>query len=80
MAARKWSDLSPRSRRLIIAVGVAEGVLKTAALIDMTRRPASEIRGPKWVWAPVVMVVNAFGAAPIAYFAFGRRHPRSRSE
>lgn len=73
MAARKWSDLSTRSHRLIIVAAVAEGILKTAALVDMTRRPASQIRGSKWIWAPVVIVVNSFGAAPLAYFAFGRR-------
>ena len=73
MAARKWSDLSKRSRRLLIAAGVAEACLKTAALVDMTRRPAGQIRGSKWIWAPVVVIVNSFGGAPLAYFAFGRR-------
>lgn len=73
MATQKWSDLSPERRRLIIAAGVAEGILKSAALIDIKRRPASEIRGPKWIWASTVTLVNAFGFAPLAYFAFGRR-------
>ena len=73
MAARKWSDLSKRSRGLIIAAAVAEAGLKTAALIDIKRRPASQIRGSKWIWAPAVIVINSFGAAPLAYFAFGRR-------
>jgi hypothetical protein len=73
MAARKWSDLSQRTRRLIVAAGVAEGSLKIAALIDMKRRPASQIRGKKWIWAPVVLAVNSLGAAPLAYFLFGRR-------
>lgn len=73
MAAKKWSDLSKRSQRLIIVAAAAETILKAAALIDLRRRPASQIRGPKWVWAPVVTLVNAFGGAPIAYFAFGRR-------
>ncbi len=81
MAARKWSDLSVRSRRLIIAAAAAEGILKTAALIDIKRRPASQIRGSKWIWAPVVVVVNSFGAAPLAYFVFGRRRqPRSQPD
>jgi hypothetical protein len=81
MAARKqWSDLSKRSRKLLIAGAVAEGVLKAAALVDIRRRPASQIRGPKWVWAAVVVVVNSFGGAPLSYFAFGRRRqPRSPS-
>ncbi|PWU61894.1 hypothetical protein DLE60_03270 [Micromonospora globispora] len=73
MATRKWSDLSPERRRLIIAAGVAEGILKTAALIDIKRRPSREIRGPKWIWASTVTFINAFGVAPLAYFAFGRR-------
>ena len=73
MAARwQWSDLSPRSRRLIIAAATAEAGLKTAALIDI-KRLASQIRGPKWLWAVVVVLVNSFGGAPISYFLFGRR-------
>jgi hypothetical protein len=70
---RKWSDLSERTRKLIIVTAVAESVLKTAALIDIKRRPASQIRGPKWLWAPVVAVVNSAGVVPISYFVFGRR-------
>jgi hypothetical protein len=73
MAARKWSDFSKRSRRLLVAAAIAEGSLKVAALIDIKRRPASQIRGPKWLWALVVVVVNSFGGAPLSYFAFGRR-------
>jgi hypothetical protein len=73
MAARKWSDLSKRNRRLIIAAAVAEASLKTAALIDIKRRPADQIRGSKWLWVPAVVVINSFGGAPLAYFAFGRR-------
>jgi len=74
MANRKWGDLSATTRRWIITGAVAEGVLKVAALVDIARRPASEIRGSKWVWAPTVLLVNSFGGAPLAYFAFGRRH------
>jgi hypothetical protein len=70
---KKWSDLSDRSRKLIIAAAVAEGSLKIAALIDIKRRPASQIRGSKWIWAAVVLLVNSLGGAPISYFVFGRR-------
>jgi hypothetical protein len=72
MAGQKWGDLSPRTRRLIIAAAGVEGVLKVAALVDMKRRPVSEIRGSKRIWGPA-MLVNSAGAIPIAYFAFGRR-------
>lgn len=73
MAGRKWSDLSQRTRRLIIVVGAAETALKAAALIDIKRRPASQIRGSKWIWAPVVAVVNSAGLVPLVYFRYGRR-------
>ena len=71
--SRRWSDLSERNRRLLIVAAAVEGALKAAALADMKRRPASEVRGPKRAWAAGVVAVNSFGAAPIAYFIFGRR-------
>ncbi len=76
MAKRRWSDLSPRSRRLIIVGAVFEGLLKIAALVDLVRRPAEQIRGRKWVWAVAVVLVNSVGAVPLAYFLRGRRPRR----
>jgi len=76
-AKRQWSDLSGRNRRLVAVAAVAEGILKIAALIDLKRRPASQVRGPKWVWATVVTVVGSAGVIPISYFLFGRRQPGS---
>ena len=70
--ARRWSDLSARSRRLIIAVAVAEAGLKAAVLVDLKRRPASQVRGPRRMWA-AAMLVNSAGIIPLSYFAFGRR-------
>jgi hypothetical protein len=78
-ARRKWSDLSGRTRRLLAAAAAAEAVLKLAALVDLKRRPASQVRGPKWAWATVVTVVGSAGVVPISYFLFGRRPPRSPS-
>jgi hypothetical protein len=73
VARTKWKELSPRSRGLILAGGVAEGVLKVVALVDLARRPASEVRGSKLRWALAVTLVNSVGAAPIAYLVHGRR-------
>jgi hypothetical protein len=55
MAAKRkrWNDLTKR-RRLIVAGAVGEGILKVVALIDIKRRPATQIRGPKWLWATVM--------------------------
>jgi hypothetical protein len=73
MPPRQWSDLSENTRRLIIAAGVTDVVLRVAALIDIIRRPASQIRGRKPVWAVAVAIVNSAGLLPISYFVFGRR-------
>jgi hypothetical protein len=81
MAARKqWSDLSQRTRRLLIGAAVAEGILKVAALVDIKRRPASQVRGPKWLWATVVTVVGSAGVVPVSYFVVGRRQPGSQTD
>ena len=71
--AKRWSDLSDRNRRLIIAVATAEAVLKTAVLIDLKRRPASQIRGSKRAWIVAAVLVNSAGLGPLSYFVFGRR-------
>jgi hypothetical protein len=72
-ARRKWDELGPRTRRLIVVAGVIEGALKIAALIDLARRPSSDVRGSKARWAAAVTLINSLGAVPIAYFAWGRR-------
>ncbi len=77
-APQRWNGLSESTRKLIIVVAVAESILKGAALIDLKRRPANQVRGPKWLWAPVIAVVNSAGIVPISYFAFGRRPPPSQ--
>jgi hypothetical protein len=73
MPGRQWSDLSERTRRLLIAAAVADGALRVAALIDLKRRPASQIRGRKRMWAAAVAIINSAGVLPISYFVFGRR-------
>jgi hypothetical protein len=73
MPPQRWSDLSERNRKLIIAAGVVDVSLRIAALIDIKRRPASQIRGRKGLWAAVVAVVNSAGVLPTSYFLFGRR-------
>jgi hypothetical protein len=73
-ATRRWDDLDPLTRRLIVAAGVFDGVLKLAALVDLARRPSGEVRGSKVRWALAVTLINSVGAVPLAYFAWGRRN------
>lgn len=74
-AERKWSDLSQRTRRLLITAAVADATLRVVTLVDIKRRPASQIRGRKWIWATAVTFVSSSGMVPISYFVFGRRRP-----
>ncbi len=69
----KWSDLSKRNQRLLIAAAAVETSLKAAALIDLRRRPASQVRGPKWAWVPALSILNSAGIAPLTYFVWGRK-------
>lgn len=72
-ARRRWSDLSKRTRILLITAAAADGALRVAALIDIQRRPASQIRGRKQVWAAAVALVSSAGVLPVSYFVFGQR-------
>jgi hypothetical protein len=67
---KRWADLSNGQRRLVIAAAAVEASLKIAALVDIQRRPASEIRGTKALWR-AAQAVNLLG--PLSYFAVGRK-------
>jgi hypothetical protein len=68
---KRWNDLSPSQQRAIVAAGVVQLLLATAALLDLRRRPSEQVRGPKGLWAVAAAFLNTVG--PLAYFAFGRR-------
>jgi hypothetical protein len=70
---KKWSDLTTKQKTPFVIRGVIQFALLAAALADIYRRPAEEIRGNKWLWS-LVALVNFMGIGPIAYFAFGRKH------
>jgi hypothetical protein len=67
---KRWGDLSSTQRKAVVLSGVVQLGLLAAALADIYRRPAQEIRGDKRLWA-VVAFVNFVG--PVSYFVFGRR-------
>ena len=53
---------------LLIPVILIQLTLVVFALADLLRR--ENTRGPKWVWALVILFVNMIG--PIIYFLVGR--------
>jgi hypothetical protein len=69
---KRWSDLTRPQRAVIVAAGVFEAVAKVAMLIDLRRRPAEQIRGPKQLWAATALV-NTAGLAQVGYFVVGRK-------
>ncbi len=77
--ARWWSGLSPRARTLLAAGAAVETSLKVAVVVDLRRRPASQVRGPKWLWA-CSMLANSAGVIPICYFAFGRQRNQAAKD
>ena len=67
-----WRERTSRQRlRIILQAGIQLGLL-VAALYDLRKRPADQIRGPKRIWA-LICGVNYLGLGPIAYFLIGRR-------
>ena len=57
-------------------MGIVQFSLFAAALWDIRRRPAAQVRGPKALWTAAAFV-NFVG--PISYFAFGRKRAASPS-
>lgn len=70
---KRWGDLDPRARQAIVLIGAFEAGLKAAVLIDLARRPGSDIRGSKTAWAAALMLINSGGIVPIVYLLRGRR-------
>jgi hypothetical protein len=77
--ARWWSSQSRRTRLLLMTAAVAEASLKVAVLVDLKRRPASQVRGSKRLWASA-MIVNSAGLIPISYFVFGVRRTETADQ
>ena len=69
-----WRELTPRQRKAMMVRGALQLGLLSAALNDLRRRPAGQIRGPKPLWL-AISLANYLGAGPIAYFLLGRRRP-----
>lgn len=69
---KKWDDLHPRTRRIILVGALVDGAAKAAALLDLKQRPADEVRGSKSVWATTITLVNSAGILPLVYFLRGR--------
>jgi Phospholipase_D-nuclease N-terminal len=70
MTRKRWSELTGRQQAAIIVAGVVQVSLSVATLLDLRRRPSSQIRGSRRLWTAAAFV-NFVG--PLAYFSVGRR-------
>ena len=73
MAMMHWTELSPRTRRVIVSVAVVDALLKTAAVVDLLRSRPEQVRGSRIAWLGAIVLTNSVGVMPIAYFVYGRR-------
>lgn len=69
---KRWSDMSRGQQVATVLASVVQITLLSAALWDISRRPATGINGSKRAWT-AASFVNFIG--PIAYFLFGRKRP-----
>ena len=69
MATKRWNDLSDREKTAVLVAASVQLSLAATAWVDLARRPAELVRGPKPAWA-LAIAVNFVG--PIAYFTVGR--------
>ncbi len=69
-ARKQWRDMPPWARVAVMVMVSVQLSLLASALVDISRRPAQQIRGPKPAWAAAAFI-NFIG--PISYFAFGRK-------
>jgi hypothetical protein len=65
--------LAPAHRKAVMAVGLVDIGLRIWALADLAGRPASEVRGPKPIWAVGLSVFSSAGVLPVAYLLAGRK-------
>jgi len=72
-ARQRWDELAPSRQRLVLALGVLDAGLRTWALVDLRKRTADEVNGPKAAWALALSVVSSAGVLPVTYLLVGRR-------
>lgn len=66
---RKWSELSPRGKAGVVALIIAHFALVGVAHADLSKRPAEQIRGPKWLWR---MLTTSNTTFTVTYLVWAR--------
>lgn len=66
-----WRNLSSGQKTIAGVLAAIDTAGKAYALRDLARTDAKRIRGPKWLWTPVIGAVNTAGW--LAYFVVGKK-------
>jgi CBS domain-containing protein len=62
--------LTQSQKRIVGVAVVVQLLVGLLTLRDLSRRPADQVRGPKWLWR-ILGTANTSGSA--AYWLFGRK-------
>jgi hypothetical protein len=57
---------------IIAPIIVIQLILLVVALLDLARREADRVRGPKWIWVLVCIFGSLLGL--VVYFTVGRKN------
>lgn len=68
-----WKRLSSAQRTAVVCVAAVDVGLRAWALVDLVKRPAADVKGPKAAWALGLSFVSSAGLLPSAYLLAGRR-------
>lgn len=66
-----WNGMSTDQKTIVGILTALDTVGKALALRDLARAKDSKLRGPKWLWTPIIGAVNTFGW--VAYFLIGKK-------
>jgi hypothetical protein len=50
MGRKRWRELSRRQQAIILAAAFVQELLSAATLLDLRRRPSTQVRGSKKLW------------------------------
>ena len=66
-----WNSLSSDQKTIAGVLATIDTAGKAFALRDLARTNSKRIRGPKWLWIPIIGAVNTLGW--VGYFIIGKK-------
>ena len=66
-----WNSLSSDQKTIAGVLATIDTAGKAFALRDVARTNSNKIRGPKWLWTPIIGAVNTLGW--VGYFIIGKK-------